>query len=168
MSRGTRSRNANGIGSIRRKVVKRNGQEYAYWEGRCTTGYDPVTGKQIQRSITGKTQKEVTQKLKQMAVEVDRGTYLPPSKMTLKEWLEVWMADYLGGVKSSTAYLYQRNMEQYIIPRLGDVKLDSLNSHMIQKVYNDLLNPAKRGSVLFRPRQYVMYTAHFIRLWNKL
>ena len=30
---------------------------YAYWEARITTGYDPGTGKQIQRSFSGKTQK---------------------------------------------------------------------------------------------------------------
>lgn len=145
MSRGTKNRNANGIGSIRKKTVKKGEREYTYWEGRCTTGYDPVSGKQIQRSITGKTQKEVAQKLKQMAVEVDRGTYLPPSKLTVKEWLEIWLADYMGSVKASTAYLYKRNMEQYIIPFLGEVKLDSLNPHTIQKLYNDLHNPKKEG-----------------------
>ena len=58
-------RAANGVGSIRKKTVIKNGKEYTYWEARFTEGYDPGTGKQIQRSITAKTQKEVTQKLKQ-------------------------------------------------------------------------------------------------------
>ena len=55
---------AAGTGNIRKKTVKRNGKEYVYWEARYTAGYDPGTGKQIQRSITGKTQKEVAQKLR--------------------------------------------------------------------------------------------------------
>ncbi len=50
---------AAGCGNIRKKFVMRNGKEYTYWEARYTEGYDPGTGKQIQRSITGKTQKEV-------------------------------------------------------------------------------------------------------------
>jgi len=52
-------KNTSGAGSIRKKTVVRNGTEYTYWEARFTTGFDPSTGKQKQRSITGKTQKEV-------------------------------------------------------------------------------------------------------------
>ena len=48
---------AAGAGSIRKKQVFRNGKEYTYWEGRYTAGFDPGTGKQIQRSITAKTQR---------------------------------------------------------------------------------------------------------------
>lgn len=42
-------------------------------------GHDPIIGRQVQRSITGKTQKEVAQKMREMAVKVDRGTYQAPS-----------------------------------------------------------------------------------------
>ena len=52
---------ANGAGSIRKITTTRNGKEYTYWQGRYTEGYDACTGKQIQRSITGKTQKEVAE-----------------------------------------------------------------------------------------------------------
>ena len=48
------------------------------WEGRYTAGYDPGTGKQIQKYITGKTQKEVAQKLREKALDVADGTYQPP------------------------------------------------------------------------------------------
>ena len=47
------NRAVNGAGSIRKKTVKRNGRNYECWEARCTTGFDPATGKQIQRSISG-------------------------------------------------------------------------------------------------------------------
>ena len=45
--------------------------------------YDPGTGKQIQRSITEKTQKEVAQKLKAVLRSIDRGDYIAPYKMTV-------------------------------------------------------------------------------------
>ena len=83
-------RGANGLGSIRKKTVQKNGKLYEYWEARITVGSDPGTGKQIQRSITGKTQKEATQKMKEIAVDIDRGTYQAPCKMTLSEWLSIW------------------------------------------------------------------------------
>lgn len=50
------ARAASGTGTLRKKTVTRNGKEYPYWEARYTVGFDPGTGKQIQRSITGKTQ----------------------------------------------------------------------------------------------------------------
>ena len=134
-------RNANGLGTVRKKIVKKNGQEYIYWEARCTVGYDLGTGKQIQRSITGKTQKEVSQKLREMTMAVDRGTYQAPSKLTVGEWLNIWQKDYLGDVKPSTAYLYGRNIDLYIIPHMGAVKLEALTAPMVQKLYNTLLSP---------------------------
>ena len=70
-----KGRNANGNGTIRKKTVIKNGKEYTYWEARYTEGYDPGTGKQIQRSITGKTQKEVAQRLKAATAAIDAGTY---------------------------------------------------------------------------------------------
>ena len=57
-------KSAAGSGTIRKKTVTKNGKQYTYWEARYSVGRDPGTGKQIQRSITGKTQKEVSQKLK--------------------------------------------------------------------------------------------------------
>ena len=56
-------RSAAGCGTIRKKVVQSGGKEYTYWEARYSNGFDPGTGKQIQKSISGKTQKEVAQKM---------------------------------------------------------------------------------------------------------
>ncbi len=107
----TMGRAANGVGSIRKKSVQKNGKTYTYYEARATVGFDPGTGKQIQKSITGKTQKEVAQKLRQITTALDDGTYKAPSKLTVGEWLDIWTRDYLGGVKASTAYLYKKNVE---------------------------------------------------------
>lgn len=59
MPRKNSNRAAQGSGTIRKKTVLRNGKEYTYWEARVTVGRDPGTGKQVQRSFSGKTQKEV-------------------------------------------------------------------------------------------------------------
>ena len=39
-----------------------------------------------------------------------------PCRMTLDEWLDIWLRDYRTGVKPSTAYLYQRQAKLYIRP----------------------------------------------------
>ena len=140
----TMSRAANGNGSIRKKTQIKNGKTYTWWEGRITTERDPGTGKQIQRSVSGKTQKEVAQKLREISVEIDKRTYLAPTKLTVKEWLDTWVKEYLEDIKPSTKYLYTRNVEMYIIPNLGSVKLDALTSPMVQSLYNRLHKPDKK------------------------
>lgn len=124
-------KNAKGGGTIRKRPDGR-------WEARYTLGIDPKTGKQIQKSVYGKTQKEVRQKLTAITAEIDDGTYMKPCRMTLDEWLDIWLRDYLTGVKPSTAYLYQRQAKLYIRPALGSVRLDRLEPHTIQRFYNSL------------------------------
>ena len=131
-------RAANGNGTIRKKTITKNGTEYTYWEARCTVRYDPGTGKQRQKSITGKTQKEVAQKLKQMSLDVDNGTYQEPSKMTVGEWLDIWLETYLGGVRPYTVLNYTQHVNNHIKPALGKIRLDKLNTHTVQQFYNDL------------------------------
>ena len=85
----TAGRGANGNGSIRKITTTRNGKQYTYWQARYTEGYDLGTGKQIQRSITGKTQKEVAPKLKQATAELDQRTYKAQSHMSVQHWLAI-------------------------------------------------------------------------------
>jgi integrase len=132
------TRAAQGSGTIRKKTVTRGDKAYTYWEARITTGRDPGTGKQIQRSITGKTQKEVREKLQAAAVAINDGTYTAPSKMTVADWLDIWQRDYLGHVKPGTAFVYAQQIRLYIKPAIGAAKLESLDTHTIQHLYNGL------------------------------
>ena len=134
----SKNKSAAGSGSIRKKTVTRNGKKYTYWEGRFTTGYDPGTGKQIQRSVTGKNQSEVRKKMASATVEVDEGTFISPSKITLGEWLDTWLTDYTGMVKPRTLENYTMWINNRIKPGLGAVKLQALSSPDIQHFYNDL------------------------------
>ncbi len=129
---------AAGTGTIRKKTVTRNGKKYEYWEARATIGYDPGTGRQIQKSFTGKTQKEVAQKLKAATAAIDEGTYTAPSKMTVSQWLDIWTAEYLGAVKPRTVDNYKGVVKSRIKPGLGAMKLDNLAPHTIQSYYNSL------------------------------
>ena len=91
-----RKRGAAGTGSIRKKTrTNPSGRTYTYWEGRYSTGFHPETGKQVQKSITGKTQKEVSQKLRAILASIDTGTYREPCEMTLGAWMDTWLKEYL-------------------------------------------------------------------------
>lgn len=147
-------RSARGTGTIRKKAVTRNGKKYEYWEARYTAGVDPGTGKQIQRSITGKTQKEVAQKLRDATAAIDNGTYTAPNKQTLGQWLDTWIETYCGGVKPRTLEIYKTDIRVHIKPAMGALRLEALNTQTIQAFYNRLTKEGreirtkdKRGKV---------------------
>ena len=139
------TRSAKGAGTIRKKTITNNGKNYTYWEARYTVGTDPVTGKQIQRSVTGKSKTEVSQKLRQATVEIDQGTYVDPTKLTENEWMDFWQKEYLLGVKPSTANLYKECIRLYISPLIGNVRMDKLTGPMVQRFYNELYLPSDPG-----------------------
>ena len=132
-------RGAQGDGNLRRKTVIRNGVSYEYWEARVTTGYDPKTGRQKQRSFLGKTQKEALQKKQAALVALNSHEYLEPSNMTLGKWLEDWEQSCLNGVKPSTRLNYSQHIRNHILPALGSRKLQKLSGMDIQRFYNEIL-----------------------------
>lgn len=139
MPRKRTTRNAQGSGSIRQR-------KDGTWEARYTVGRDPITGKQIQKSIYGKTQKEVRQRLQQIETSIDDGTYVEPSKINVEQWLNTWLQDYCIDVKPRTIEKYSCTVRNRLIPYLGKIKLCDLSTHHIQHVYNAFL----RGSDGFK------------------
>ena len=138
MSRSQVGRGANGSGSIRKIERITNGKKYVYYQARYTSGYDPGTGKQIQRSICGKSKKEVMQKLRQVTTDIDSGTYTEPCDLTVGEWLDTWLTTYLQNVKPRTIESYEMNIRLHLKPGLGAVKLQVLNAPQVQNFYNEL------------------------------
>lgn len=125
------TKNAKGGGTIRKRSD-------GLWEARYTLGIDPKTGKQIQKSVYGKTQKEVRQKLTAITAEIDDGTYMDIPRLKTADWLNTWVAEYIGNVKSSTRKSYQDHVRLNIIPYIGNVPLSKVTAAMIQQMYNEL------------------------------
>lgn len=149
MPRGKKSRRAAaGDGSIRKKIIKKNGKEYTYWEARYTSGFDPKTGKQKQHSISGKTQAEVAQKLREVTAEIGQGTFQAACKLTIEGWSVIWEQDYLFGVKPRTQDSYHSILRTHIRPELGKIKLESLNAHTIQHFYNSLTQKGRSAKTV--------------------
>lgn len=125
------SRNAHGGGSIRQR---KNG----LWEARYTVGRDPGTGKQIQKSVYGKTQHEVRKKLASVVSDLDDGVYKEPTKMTVKQWFNIWLNEYTINLKPLTIKSYKATTINHIIPKLGRTAISKVTAPQIQKIINDL------------------------------
>lgn len=117
-------RNANRMGSIRKRADGR-------WEGRYT---DPM-GRQ--RSVYGKTQKEVAASLRQIQRDMDTGSWIEPNRMTLSEWIDTWLTDYAENTDKTRDY-YRRICTLYVLPVLGDLRLSALTSLHIRRMLRQL------------------------------
>lgn len=132
------TRAAQGSGTIRQR-------KDGLWEARYTVGRDPGTGKQVQRSIYGKSEKEFLQKLQKVQVSITSGTYIEPERMTVGDWLDIWLDGYTANLKDATERSYRDNVRLHIKPGLGAVPLQKLKAHTVQGFYNDL---SKSGRIL--------------------
>lgn len=132
------NKNAKGGGTIRQRPDGR-------WEARYTVGRDPGTGKQIQHSVYGRTQAEVRKKLSQISTEIDNGVYKDPLKITVGEWLDIWLEEYISNVKPNTVITYTIKVNNHLKPAFGAVKLNSLSAPAIQKLYNDMQKGRRGG-----------------------
>ena len=134
MPKKSNTRRPQGDGTIRQRKDGR-------WEARYTLGVHPGSGKQVQKSVYGKTQDEVRKKLKQITAEVDRGIYTEPSKLTVGQWLDTWLDEYNTDIKQSTLDQYKYQIRVHLKPCLGAVKLHELKAPAIQKFYNARMKP---------------------------
>ena len=138
-------RSAQGAGSIRER-------KDGLWEARYTVGRNPATGKQVRRSVYGKTQQEVRKKLTAITSDLDNGVFTEPSKLTFGNWLKIWLDEYCVSIKPRTKSLYENCIEYRIKPFLGSVKLQKLKPAMIQKFYNDALNGKQDNKKAISPK----------------
>ena len=135
---------ANGEGNIRKRKDGR-------WEGRYTAGYDEKTGKRITKSVLGKTQAEVKEKLAKAVAEAESVDVRRADEYTLGTWLQTWYELYAKPhLRFSTAEYYRRGIELHITPHIGDIPLKKLTGRDLQWLYKDLqehgrLREAQKG-----------------------
>ena len=115
-------RRGNGEGSIRKRSDGR-------WEGRYTVGTDYATGKRIVKSIFGKSQSEVRDRLRK-AIEENRGPAINfNGDYTVGEWMWLWFETYSKpNIRPSTVKNYSNYIRNHIEPGIGHIKLKQLTA----------------------------------------
>ena len=95
--------------------------------------------------VYGKTLKEISKKLNEKKHENEIGISVNPQSYTLNEWFDVWLKNYkiniLNTSKANIYYYYQHIRKSQI----GNMRIDKINSLMIQNVINSIENyPSRR------------------------
>lgn len=131
---------ANGEGTIVKNM--RNGIQVG-WRASISIGRKP-DGKPIRKEFTGKTQKEVKEKLEEYKRKMSLGI-LNQENITLENWCHTWLFTYkIKQVKPGTFLAYESIYRNYIEnTEIGRIKLGDLKTPHIQKYYNNLLEVNK-------------------------
>lgn len=127
--------------------AKGNGQGTIYkmsngkFRGQLTVGYNE-NGSPKRKSFTGKTKKEVSDKMKAFYVDNNRGLLPTDDKLTLSQWFYTWLFTYrIHDLKPSSFERYEGLYRNYIeASSLGKIKLMDLRTHHIQAYYNSLVS----------------------------
>lgn len=119
------SRRASGEGSIFYREDRKR------WVGVIDLGW--INGKRERRSVFGKTQKEVREKLSAMRREQERGVNLAVKSQTVEQYLTQWLSDVVqGSVRPRTYESYESTIRKHILPTLGRIELTKLNPQHVQ------------------------------------
>jgi len=76
----------------------------------------------------------------QLAYEIENGTYTNPGKLTLSDFLDKWVKDYVKpNLASRTSEVYEMNVNNHVKPVLGKHRIGLLNKSHVSKFYSDKL-----------------------------
>ncbi len=134
-------RRPQGDGTIRKRSDGR-------WEARIIIGHKN-DGSPMYKSAFAKTQKSALKQLHQL-LDLYRDVDLTEEcRMTLGEWLDKWLDEYMiFAIRESTLDSYRTMVKNQVKPFIGNKRLASLTTADVQKFYNKI---KKEGRVREHP-----------------
>ena len=135
------NRRASGEGLLRWRKDRK------HWEGRITIGTSD-DGKPINKCFSGKTQREVIEKMNRFREQLRGTTLSADSRMKLRDWAEQWLNEYMVHViRPQTISRYRGLLQLHVYPYLGDYQISKITTIQIQRMYNDLKENGRRKNV---------------------
>lgn len=109
---------------------------------------DPATGTRRRKwhKFAG-TKRKAQIECARLISEMQRGSYLEPNKITVAQYLDLWLADVRARVSPKTFERYQQVCHKNITPLLGDVLLPKLKPAQISQAYAMALISGRRKRI---------------------
>ena len=136
-------------------VRKRSCKDGHSWQIIIERPVDPETGKRdrIFKSVSGVTKKHAEKIMMEMMADLENDTHLKNTAITVEKFFREWFEIYISPHKSpTTVATYLQNIERYIIPRFGKIKLQNLTTIEIQKWINELVVKSPLSSRPLTPK----------------
>jgi integrase len=106
------------------------------FEIRYTLGADPATGKRKTQTATVRgTRKDAEKELRRLLRAVDLGEHVDSTRLTVREWLLIWLDAVREEVAPKTHERYSEIVGGFLAPALGNLPIAKLVAAELQKVY---------------------------------
>ena len=117
-------------------------------------------GKRIRKAKYFKKKKEAQEWLAEIRGDVKNDVYIEPLKMTVAQWMDLWLKEYKKNhVKPKTYLNYRQNCGCHIMPLLGGQSLQGLRCETVQKFINALSNEKKLHPRTVRMIHMILHSA---------
>lgn len=123
------TRRAAGEGTIRWDEKRKR------WEARLSLGFG-ADGQRVRKAVYGKTQAAVRQKLDVLKAQVSSGLPVATERITVKTFLEQWLADAESAGKWAPLTLRRHRdlVRVHLVPALGRHRLEKLEPDHVQRL----------------------------------
>ncbi|MCP4549665.1 MAG: site-specific integrase, partial [bacterium] len=108
-------------------------------------GNDPATGQRIRHYETVRgTRRQAEVRKAEIIISLDRGSYVKPQRIPLREWMSQWLEGYVRRCCAPRTYEgYERNVRCHINPALGSIMLTELRAEHLDALYSKLLKDGR-------------------------
>ena len=113
-------------------IYKQDGKKDGLQKYRVIVSYTDRNGdyKQISKTVYGKD--EARQMESQLTAEYNKAQVRSTSRLTVGELIDEYLANKKSDIRATTWDKSRRNLERYVRPILGDVRLDRLSVQILQ------------------------------------
>lgn len=118
------------------------------WYAVVFLGFDE-RGKRRYKWFSGyRTKREAQSALVQILAELERGTFVEPTKDTVAGYLNHWLSLKRDVLRHGTYRKYEWMVRKHIIPHLGHIELSKLRPQHLESLYQELRGVLSSRSVL--------------------
>ena len=103
-------------------------------------------GRRKFRTVYGQTIKEVEKKSRELVNQIDIGINLI-DELTVREWSEIWLKTFKVDIANNTFVRYAGIVRNQINPVIGDMPLEKVRIHIVQRLINSLIGEYSPASV---------------------
>jgi Site-specific recombinase XerD len=125
-------------------MIRRRGKS---WTVSVNVGRDPASGKRQRIWRTVRTKAEAIRLEAQLIAERESGTTVQPGRLTVGQFLQKWLMDYVSPNLAPKTYLtYEQLIRVHVLPSLGSLRLGKLRPLHVLNVYARVLESGRSAS----------------------
>ena len=120
---------------------RKHGEGSVYFEEsrqKWVVAFFDAEGKRHKKRFDKDSEKEARAYLISQINEVNTGSFVAPSDMTIGRWLVDWLATYKQNTVKQTTYEYYVFISKYL-KKINNIRLQDLQAVHVQRLYNELL-----------------------------